>query len=90
MIPSLGKPDRLLRRFCRTGDPAALGALFDRTAPELLRAALWLCGDKNDAEEGPPTATTPNRPNYQDYLKAQRSLKLRGFRQQSSRQVEYP
>ncbi|MCA8949337.1 MAG: sigma-70 family RNA polymerase sigma factor, partial [Planctomycetes bacterium] len=51
MIPPIGKADRLLRRFCRTGDPRALGLLFDHAAPELLRAALWLCGDKSDAED---------------------------------------
>src|SRR5262245_35846279 len=47
----LASPDRLLRRFCRTGDPAALGALFDRTAAELLRVAVWLCGNRTDAED---------------------------------------
>lgn len=56
MIPQrlkarLGKPDRLLRRFCRTGDPAALGALFDHAAPELLRVAAWLSGSRTDAED---------------------------------------
>jgi RNA polymerase sigma factor (sigma-70 family) len=44
-------PDWLLKRFCRTGDPAVLGALFDRTAAELLRVAVWLCGNRNDAED---------------------------------------
>ncbi|MCC7061531.1 MAG: sigma-70 family RNA polymerase sigma factor [Planctomycetes bacterium] len=51
MIRPFGSPDRLLRHFCRTGDPRALGKLFDRTAPELLRAALWLCRDRTDAED---------------------------------------
>jgi hypothetical protein len=32
-------PDRLLARFRRTGEPDHLGALFDRTAPALLRIA---------------------------------------------------
>jgi RNA polymerase sigma factor (sigma-70 family) len=51
MIRPFGSPDRLLRHFCRTGDPRALGRLFDRAAPELLRAALWLCRDRTDAED---------------------------------------
>lgn len=44
-------PDRLLARFVRTGDARALGKLFDRTAPELLRLAAWLCGNRADAED---------------------------------------
>lgn len=44
-------PDRLLARFQRTGDAKALGKLFDRTAPELLRLAAWLCGNRADAED---------------------------------------
>lgn len=51
MILPFGTPDRLLRHFCRTGDPRALGLLFDRTAAELLRAAVWLCGNRTDAED---------------------------------------
>src|SRR5262245_49614460 len=43
--------DRLLADFQRTGDPRALGRLFDRTAPELLRVAAWLCGNRTDAED---------------------------------------
>lgn len=43
--------DRLFLRFCRTGDTQALGRVFDRTAPELLRVACYLCGDRSDAED---------------------------------------
>lgn len=51
MLPPFGTPDRLLRHFCRTGNPRALGLLFDRTAAELLRAGVWLCGNRTDAED---------------------------------------
>ena len=44
-------PDRLLARFVRTGDARALGKLFDQTAPELLRLAAWLSGNRADAED---------------------------------------
>lgn len=43
--------DRQLARFCRDGDPQALGAVFDRTASELLRIACYLCGNRADAED---------------------------------------
>lgn len=46
--------DRATRQFLRwrdRGDAAALGALFDRKAPELLRLALHLCGNVDDAED---------------------------------------
>lgn len=43
--------DRLFLRFCRTGDPNALGQVFDRTAAELLRVACYLCGNGTDAED---------------------------------------
>src|SRR5262245_15439769 len=43
--------DRRFARFCRTGDPAALGQVFDATAGELLRVAAWLCGNRADAED---------------------------------------
>src|SRR5882724_9315464 len=49
MIP--GATDRLFLRFCRGGDTRALGKVFDRTAPELLRVALYLCGNRADAED---------------------------------------
>lgn len=38
-------------RFCRTHDLQALGRVFDRAAPQLLRIALWLCGHRADAED---------------------------------------
>ena len=43
--------DNLFRKFCRTGDPGALGKVFDRTAPELMRVALYLVRDRHDAED---------------------------------------
>src|SRR5690349_9293176 len=43
--------DRAFHRYCRSGDPHALGEVFDRTAPEILRVALWLCGNRADAED---------------------------------------
>ncbi len=43
--------DALFRRYCRTGDARALSEVFDRTAPELLRLAGWLCGRRADAED---------------------------------------
>ncbi|MGE3172729.1 MAG: sigma-70 family RNA polymerase sigma factor [Planctomycetota bacterium] len=49
MLP--GTTDRLFRAYCRSGDPRALGRVFDRTAPELMRVALYLCGDRVEAED---------------------------------------
>jgi len=43
--------DRAFRRYCQSGDPQALGEVFDRTAAELLRVALWLSGNRADAED---------------------------------------
>jgi len=43
--------DRLFARFRRTGDPGALAEVFDRTAPELLRVACYLAGDRHLAED---------------------------------------
>ncbi|HLQ36415.1 MAG TPA: sigma-70 family RNA polymerase sigma factor [Planctomycetota bacterium] len=43
--------DRQFATFCRTGDPAALGQVFDSTAGELLHIAVWLCGNRTDAED---------------------------------------
>lgn len=45
------REDRLFARFCRTGDPGALGAAFDRTAPELWRVASYLTRDRHMAED---------------------------------------
>lgn len=44
-------PDALFRRWCRQGDAEALGALFDATAPRLLRLAIHLVGDAVEAED---------------------------------------
>jgi len=42
---------QLFLRFCRDGDVQALGELFDRTAPALLRLALHLSRDPAAAED---------------------------------------
>jgi len=44
-------PEQLFAQFRAHGDPAALGALFDRTSPQLLSLALHLCGNPADAED---------------------------------------
>ncbi|MFO1053701.1 MAG: sigma-70 family RNA polymerase sigma factor [Planctomycetota bacterium] len=43
--------DALFENFCRNGDPAALGELFDRVAPALFRVARHLVRDTHDAED---------------------------------------
>lgn len=43
--------EELFERFRQRGDLAALGQVFDRTAPALLRIALHLCGNRADAED---------------------------------------
>lgn len=43
-------PEDLLARFRSTRDPEALGALFDLTAPQLLRVALSIAPDAASAE----------------------------------------
>ena len=43
--------DSLFSRFRASGDPAALAALFDRTAPHLFRIALSVAPDAATAEE---------------------------------------
>src|SRR5688572_21828578 len=45
------RADVLFARFRRTGDPRALAKLFDLTAPELFRVAVYLAGDRNLAED---------------------------------------
>lgn len=45
------RTDRRFAHFCRTGDPDALGDVFDATAGRLMRVALWLSGDRADAED---------------------------------------
>ena len=36
--------DQCFRQYCETGDPVALGEVFDSTAGPLMRVALWLVG----------------------------------------------
>ncbi|MCR9243519.1 MAG: sigma-70 family RNA polymerase sigma factor [bacterium] len=43
--------DLHFQRFCETGDPEALGDVFDQTAGHLSRVAIWLSGNRNDAED---------------------------------------
>jgi RNA polymerase sigma-70 factor (ECF subfamily) len=43
--------DQRFAHYCRTGDPDALGSVFDRTAGPLMRVALWLAGNRADAED---------------------------------------
>ena len=49
--PRRTTPEDLLARYRATGDPQALGALFDETAPVLYRIALSLCPDAAAAED---------------------------------------
>ncbi|HZN39587.1 MAG TPA: sigma factor, partial [Planctomycetota bacterium] len=49
MLP--GATDRLFLHFCRTGSARSLGKVFDRTAPELLRVAIYLSGNRADADD---------------------------------------
>jgi RNA polymerase sigma-70 factor (ECF subfamily) len=43
--------DQRFAHYCRTGDPDALADVFDRTAGRLMRVALWLVGNRADAED---------------------------------------
>ena len=43
--------EHLFAEFRRTGEPAPLGEVFDRTSPQLLAMALHLCGHPADAED---------------------------------------
>ena len=43
--------ERLFRRYQQRQDVRALGRVFDRTAPEILRVALHFAGDLSRAEE---------------------------------------
>jgi RNA polymerase sigma-70 factor (ECF subfamily) len=43
--------DRAFARWVRTGDPVALGRVFDRAAPELYRLAWHLLADRHAAED---------------------------------------
>ena len=51
MEPELDEIDRNFARFARSGDPVALGAVYDRVAPELLALALHLTQDAAEAED---------------------------------------
>jgi RNA polymerase sigma-70 factor (ECF subfamily) len=44
-------PEQWLRAYRKSGDPAALGALFDACAPGLFRVALAISGDAAAAED---------------------------------------
>ncbi len=44
-------PENLFERFRRTGDTAALGLVFDETAPRLLQLAVHFVGDLAAAED---------------------------------------
>ncbi len=43
--------DRLFREYRRTRDPERIAAVFDLTAPRLLRLAIHLVGSADDAED---------------------------------------
>ena len=43
--------DRAFVRYARTGDPRALGRVFDGCAVELYRLAFHLLGDRHTAED---------------------------------------
>lgn len=47
----VSREDRLFAKFRRSGDSRALGLLFDRTAPDLLKVARYLAGDSALAED---------------------------------------
>ncbi|MGK0156218.1 MAG: RNA polymerase sigma-70 factor (ECF subfamily) [Neolewinella sp.] len=51
MAFGLDPTNRRFRHYCRTGDPDALADVFDRTAGQLMRVALWLTGNRTDAED---------------------------------------
>lgn len=51
MIFGRDRTDRRFAHYCRTGDPAALADVFDATAGRLLRVALWLAGNRPDADD---------------------------------------
>src|SRR5262245_17607515 len=48
------RESELFERFRRTHEPAALAAVFDAVAPDLLRIALHTCGRIADAEDVVP------------------------------------
>ncbi len=44
-------PEKLFRRYLRTGRPADLAEVFDLIAPELMRMARHLTRDEAEAED---------------------------------------
>ncbi len=50
-MPRLTRIDRQFRRFVTAGDARALGVVFDASAPELLKIAAYLSGDRQQAED---------------------------------------
>lgn len=55
--------DRLFARFAATGDVHALGEVFDATAPELVRVAAHLLGDREQAGDLVQSAAICSLPN---------------------------
>src|SRR5262245_55396451 len=51
METELGEVEHLFERYRRRGDPRALGEVYDRLAPELLRLALHTTQDAAEAED---------------------------------------
>ena len=47
----MSRLERRFLRFRRTGDPAALAAVFDATAPQVLRVAMHVSRDPAAAED---------------------------------------
>lgn len=45
------REDRWFDRFRRTGDPRPLAKVFEQTAPELWKVAIYLCRDRHAAED---------------------------------------
>lgn len=50
-MPKSDPADLAMARYARSGDPEALGQLFDVAFAPLLRVALWLCGNRADADD---------------------------------------
>jgi RNA polymerase sigma-70 factor (ECF subfamily) len=51
VLPKLSPVDRAFARYCRTGSPRALAAVYDRAAVELARIARHLAADAHEAED---------------------------------------
>lgn len=50
-MPRTTRADRAFRRFCRSGDPRALGRVFDLTAAELVKVAGYVLGERERARD---------------------------------------